>query len=104
MNVFFCKDWQGVGHKRSGGEFILPEYGLLVTPTNGLIFAFSTCNVLHCTRVAFGYDVIGMSCSAKKNVVERASSRIQDIIQHFGSRKYFFYYSLFFYKIFYFFI
>lgn len=87
-------DRQGAGHVKSGGEFILPEYELFVTPKDGLIFAFSTSTVLHCTRVAQGYDVIGMLCSAKSNVVDTATSRTQDIVQYFGDRKYSSYHSV----------
>jgi len=81
-------DWPGTGHVKCGGEFILPEYKLFVTPKNGLIFAFSTSTILHCTRVASGYDVIGMSCFAKKNVINRASARIEEIKQYFDDRKF----------------
>jgi len=75
FNLFFVEH-EGPGHVKVGGEFLLPEYGVFILPRNGTTMAFCTNKVLHCTNVARGYDIMGMSYSAKHNVQDKATRRI----------------------------
>lgn len=70
--VCFFVEREGVGHIKTGGEFLLPEYGVFILPRNRTTTAFSTSTVLHCTNVAHGYDNIGMLHSAKCNVQKKS--------------------------------
>jgi len=75
-----CVEREGLGHVKTRREFLLPEYGVFILPKNDTCIAFSTSTIFHCTNVANGYDVIGMSYSTKENVKKLSTSKSENIL------------------------
>ena len=85
---FVLSDREGTMHVRSRGQFMLLEYGIFFFPRDGTTMAFSTSTVRHCSHVADGYDIIGMSYSGKKNVQQLATNRTLKIFRYFKECEY----------------
>lgn len=66
---------------------MLPEYGIFFFPRDGTTMALSTSTVRHCSHVADGYDITGMSYSGKSNVQRVVTDRTLKVFRYIKGRE-----------------